>query len=302
MYAPAQVIETELFTRIPDELKKINVDTEWVRFRGRGPYHSFLEGPSFDRDGYLYCVDIPYGRIFRISPAGDWAVFAEYDGEPNGLRIHKNGTIYVADYKHGILSFDPKTGARSSVCERPNHERFKGVNDLTFSSEGDLYFTDQGRSDLRNPTGAVYRLRCDGTLDVIWNNLPSPNGLVLNKNEDALYIGITNQVIGINLGDNYHLGKAFLPVAAVGGVRGPDGMAVDDEDNIIVVSAGSGTVWVYTQFGEPLYRIKSCAGLRTTNIAYGGPDNRTLFILEGSHGAIMKTVLPVPGKRLFSHQ
>jgi len=31
---------------------------------------SFLEGPSFDRAGNLYVTDIPFGRVFRISPAG----------------------------------------------------------------------------------------------------------------------------------------------------------------------------------------------------------------------------------------
>ena len=31
---------------------------------------SFLEGPSFDREGNLYFVDIPFGRVFRLSPRG----------------------------------------------------------------------------------------------------------------------------------------------------------------------------------------------------------------------------------------
>ena len=28
--------------------------------------HNFLEGPSFDRDGNLYVVDIFAGRVYRI--------------------------------------------------------------------------------------------------------------------------------------------------------------------------------------------------------------------------------------------
>ena len=302
MYAAPPLLETEIFTRIPERLHKTGTPSAWVSYRGHASYHSFLEGPSFDREGNLYCVDIPYGRIFKISPAGDWTVFAEYDGEPNGLKIHQDGTIYVADCKHGILHFDPKTGKRSTILDRPNHERFFGVNDLVFASNGDLYFTDQGRSDLRNPYGRVYRLRADHKLDVIWDNMASPNGLALNNKEDILYIGVTNQIVGIGLKPDYQIGKASLPVPAVGGPNGPDGVAVDEEDNIAVVAAGYGTVWLFSRFGEPLFRIKSCTGLRTTNIAYGGPDNRTLYITEGHAGAILKVTLPVPGRKMYSHR
>ncbi len=46
---------------------------------------SILEGPSLDLEGNLYVVNGSYGQEFRISPKGDVALVAEYDGEPNGL-------------------------------------------------------------------------------------------------------------------------------------------------------------------------------------------------------------------------
>ena len=54
------------------------------------------------------------------------------------------------------------------------------------------------------------------------------------------------------------------------------------------MQAGFGTVWVFAALGEPLYRIKSCAGMRTTNVTYGGPDRKTLYITEAEHGVILK--------------
>jgi gluconolactonase len=45
--------------------------------------------------------------------------------------------------------------------------KFKGLNDLHFASNGDLYFTDQGRTGLQDPTGHVYRLSAQGNLDTI---------------------------------------------------------------------------------------------------------------------------------------
>jgi gluconolactonase len=124
--------------------------------------HSFLEGPSFDLDGNLYCVDIAYGRIFTISTNGVFNVVAEYDGWPNGLKIDKAGKIFIADYKHGIMQLDPKTGQVDAVLERYRAERFKGVNDLVFASNGDMYFTDQGLTGLQDPSGRVFRYPVGG--------------------------------------------------------------------------------------------------------------------------------------------
>jgi gluconolactonase len=82
------------------------------------PIAAFLEGPSFDRAGNLYCVDIAHGRIFKTTPVGTVSVVTEYDGEPNGLKIHKDGRIFVADYRNGIVTVDPATGAMNPVLER----------------------------------------------------------------------------------------------------------------------------------------------------------------------------------------
>src|SRR5574340_663737 len=134
MYAAPPVIQTEIFATLPGELHNTEKYSAWVMERRAGKLHSFLEGPSFDRDGNLYCVDIPYGRIFRISPQGEWRVFAEYGGEPNGLKIHRDGRIFVADHKLGLLVFDPVTAEMEVVLNRPHHEGFKGLNDLVFAN------------------------------------------------------------------------------------------------------------------------------------------------------------------------
>ncbi|MGY4498450.1 sugar lactone lactonase YvrE [Bradyrhizobium sp. GM24.11] len=54
----------------------------------------FIEEPSFDKSGNLYVVDIPFGRIFRISPDGIWSLIIEYDGWPNGLKIAPDGRCW----------------------------------------------------------------------------------------------------------------------------------------------------------------------------------------------------------------
>ena len=91
--------------------------------------------------------------------------------------------------------------------------------------------------------------------------------------------------------------RLFLQLS--GSPAGPDGMAIDEEDNLVVVHAGFGTVWVFSALGEPLYRIRSCAGMRTTNVTYGDVDRRSLFITEAEHGVILRARLPVAGKTMF---
>ncbi|MGY3404162.1 hypothetical protein ACVWZV_000275 [Bradyrhizobium sp. GM5.1] len=74
----------------------------------------FIEGPSFDKSGDLYVVDIPFGRIFRISRDGIWSLIIEYDGWPIGLKIAPDGRVQVADYMNGLMELDPQrdTSAR----------------------------------------------------------------------------------------------------------------------------------------------------------------------------------------------
>jgi gluconolactonase len=304
MFAPPTIIETEVHARLPDELRLMGTRSDWIVSRDGHLMHSFLEGPSFDCAGNFYCVDIPFGRIFRLTPRGEWSVFADYDGEPNGLKIHRDGRIFVADNKLGILQFDPASGDYSVVVDRPLFERFRGLNDLVFASNGDLYFTDIGQSDLTRPDGRVFRLRSTGELDLLVDNIAGPNGLVLNAEENILYVAATrwNQVISIPLRRNYGgLGKVGVFIQLAGGPVGPDGMAMDEQGNLAVVAAGAGTVWVFSPMAEPLYRIRSCAGRRTTNVAYGGPDNKTLFITEAEHGVILKAQMPHGGNKMFSH-
>jgi len=304
MYAAPPVVQTEIFTALPKELHNSGKPSAWVAERRAGPLHSFLEGPSFDRDGNLYCTDIPYGRIFRISPAGKWEVFAEWDGEPNGLKIHRDGRIFVADHKLGLLVFDAKTAKMEVVLNRPHHEGFKGLNDLVFASNGDLFFTDQGQSALEDPSGRVYRLRASGELDLLFKGIPGPNGLVLSRDEKILYVAATraNRIISMPLLPDYKgVSKCGIFIQLSGSPTGPDGMALDEDGNLVIVHAGFGTVWVFSRLGEPVFRIKSCAGMRTTNVAYGGPDRKTLFITEAEQGVILKAQLPVAGKQMFSH-
>lgn len=303
LFAPPRLIQAEVFAELPEKFRKKGMSPERAASGRSVPVHGcFLEGPSFDREGNLYVVDIPYGRIFRISPGGEFELVVEYDGEPNGLKIHKDGRIFVADYKNGLMLLDAKRGKVEPLITRYNAERFKGLNDLFFASNGDLYFTDQGMTGLQDPTGRVYKLTAAGALVKLIDCVPSPNGLTLDGKETTLFLAVTrgNAVWRLPLLPDGAVSRTGIYIQMSGG-RGPDGMALDENDGLAVAHPGMGAAWVFNHRGEPLLRIQSPKSDIVTNVAYGGADRKTLYIVDSEAGCVLSARVPTPGRIMYSH-
>jgi gluconolactonase len=291
MFTSPLTIKAQVFARLPDA------------FRTAGKQDSFLEGPSFDRDGNLYVVNIPAGQILKVSPQGEFQLAFEYDGEPNGLAIHRDGRIYITDHRRGLLRLDSRAGELETLIDRPRREGFKGLNDLTFNSRGDLFFTDQGQSGLQDPTGRLWSWReATGNLELILDNIPSPNGFAFGKDERLLYLAVTraNAVWRVPLRGGGGPGLVGLYIQLSGGA-GPDGIAVGQDDEIAVAHLGMGSVWVFSSLGRPLAEIQAPSGLMVSNVCFGGADRKTLYITESHTGTILCADLDVVGKALFSH-
>ena len=303
LFNPPTIVQTTVFARLPEELKSADQNNGWVARQPLGtPAGSLLEGPSFDREGNLWCVDIQNGRIFKVTRDGVFHVIAQYDGWPNGLKFHRDGRIFIADYKLGIMLLDPVSGRITPFLRDVHGSRFKGVNDLFFASNGDLYFTDQGLTGLHDPTGRLFCLRPTGALTCLLDNIPSPNGLVMNRDESQLYVAVTrgNCVWRVPFVREGGIAKVGLYIQLSGG-GGPDGLALDEAGGLIVAHVGMGSVWTFNPMGEPVHRITSCMDTYTTNVAFGWPDRTTLYITESASGTILKAQLDVPGKLMYSH-
>ena len=286
---PPKLIETRVFSAMPENFRRKGVRTEWADANRPGhPADCFIEGPSFDAAGNLYIVDIPFGRIFTIAPDGSWSLAIEYEGWPNGLKISPEGRILVADYMHGIMELDTKAGRMRKVLTSRSSESFRGCNDLHLARNGDIYFTDQGQTGLHDPSGRVYRLATNGRLDCLIDTGPSPNGLVLDPNETVLFVAMSR--------DNAVWRLPFMrdgSVSKVGrfcslfGPSGPDGMTMDRAGRLFVAHASLGHVFVFAPNGELIARIKSCVGPTCTNVAIGGPSSDRLYITESATGSVL---------------
>lgn len=293
MFAPPAILTTRLFARLPDRFRKPAANSEWHQHQPGSLWgHSLLEGPVLDGNGGLYCVDIPWGRVFHVAVGGTFSLVAEYDGEPNGMKLLPSGELLIADYKNGLVRLNPETGEVVPHLSRVRLERLKALNDLTVSSKGEVFFTDQGLTGLHDPTGRVYRRRTDGHVDCLIDNGPSPNGLALSPDESVLYVAMTraNAIWRVPLMPDGTVAKVGVYVQLSGG-GGPDGLAIDRKGRLAIAHIGLGIVWLMSPRGEPLYRIESCAGTHTTNMVFSA-DERHLFITESETGSILVADIP----------
>jgi gluconolactonase len=202
----------------------------------------------------------------------------------------------------GLLSLDTKTGKIETILGSMYSEAFKGLNDLHFASNGDLYFTDQGQTGIVDPTGRVFRLRANGQLDRLALNVPSPNGITLSTTEKHVYVAVTRsqQIWRLPLMADGSVSKTGVAIQLSGGAAGPDGIEMDSENGLLVCHLGVG-IWRFDSNMLPTHLVYSenKHHHHLANLCFGGPDGKDLYITESMSGDILKVRLPVAGKKMF---
>jgi gluconolactonase len=252
--------------------------------------HSFLEGLVIGADGTMYVADVPYGRVFSISGAShEWTEVLHYDGEPHGLLLRPNGKLLITDYSKGILCFDLHTRELSTVHSKSDYATFKGLSDLIDDSEGNVWLTDSGRTSLSDPTGRVFRLSRDGLLKCVLENIPYPNGIAVSPDGVFIYIAATRANAVWKF-----LRVSPEPTPMVGtyiqlsGGLGPDGLAINRHGELAVAQAQAGRVYVFDKVGDEICKIQTPGGRWTTSVRFGGPDDRTLYIVDAETASIFE--------------
>lgn len=291
----------EVHARVPDTLAVTDREPGWVRReRGVPAPLAFLEGPVLAADGGLYLVDVAWGRILHVDRNGRFRVVVEYDGEPNGLVLADADRLLVADYRRGLVEIagirdDPTVRV---LAEEVEGKPFHGLNDLVIGDDGAVYATDQGDSGLYDPYGRLVRIDPDGTVQVLLDGIPSPNGLVLDSKTSEILLAATrdNAVWRVPLtGSRPHRVGRYLQLS--GGI-GPDGLAAGPDGSLLVAHLGMGVVRVYDAAGSPVLCLASSEGLATTNLCVDHAGR--IFVTESESSTVLtadlETLLAASGR------
>ena len=186
------------------------------------------------------------------------------------------------------------------------------LHDLVAGREGpaeafDFPFASGVENGLELDVEAVYRIDPDGSVTRVLSQplIERPNGLAITPDARTLYVidshtrsGGNRKVWSFDVTENGKVSGQRL-VFDFGRGRGGDGMRLDMQGNLwiaagIWLSRHSGEtsdvppgIYVVTPAGELLGRIPIPEDL-CTNLAFGGPERKTLFVTAG------KTVFQIP--------
>ena len=263
---------------------------------GDGVFGEGIEGPAFGPDGALYAVGLGRGGIGRVTfDAGGRARAERFITLPegstgNGIRFDADGFMYVADYTgHQILRIDPRDRsvgvfATLSGAHQPN--------DLAFAPNGMFYASDP---DWRTGTGQLWRILPYGRAALLETGMGTTNGVEVGPRGDVLYVNesVQRRVWAYDLDASGELSGKRLLIAFPD--HGLDGMRTDVRGNLYIARYGAGTVAVVSPQGELLREVR-LKGRKPTNVAFGGPDGRTVFVTLQDRGAIEAFRVELPGR------
>ncbi len=296
--------------------------------------YSWTEGTVWVKDR-LYFADIPGNSIHSWTPGKGVSTFLKPSGYlgsahfggtesgSNGMTLDAAGRLTVAGHAqrdvYRIESLDP--GAPITIlADSYRGKRLNSPNDVVYKSDGSLYFTDppyglptqsDNDPDKQLQVNGVYRIphaleQTPGSqpararLQLLVSNLTRPNGIAFSPDEKYLYVdnsGPKKIWMRYRVLPDGALTEARLLYDATADPRpgAPDGMKVDSEGNIY--SAGPGGVWIFSPEGKPLATI--LIPERVANLAWAGPDRKTLYI--AATGNIYRVHLKIPGEPLILH-
>lgn len=251
-----------------------------------------IEGPACDRAGNIFAVNFAQQQtIGRTTPAGQSEVFVTLpnDSVGNGIRFDRAGRMYVADYVgHNVLRIDPGTRAVEVLAHEP---KMNQPNDLAIAPNGTLYASDPNWGA---KTGQLWRIDPGGTTTRLAADMGTTNGVEVSPDGKRLYV---NESVQRNVW--------VFDIQPDGGVankrllrqfpdHGFDGMRCDADGNLYITRYGKGTVAVLSPEGEVLREI-NVLGARPSNLCFGGPDGRTVYVTEVEHRRLVQFRVETPG-------
>ncbi|MBI4910334.1 MAG: SMP-30/gluconolactonase/LRE family protein [Acidobacteria bacterium] len=257
-----------------------------------GSFTAEIEGPAVDRAGNIYAVSFARKpTIGRVTPDGKAEVFLEFTqgSLANGIRFDRRGRMFVADYtNHNVLLVDVKKRTFRVFAHEPSMNQ---PNDLAIASNGMLYASDPKWAD---GTGQLWRIDGKGRVRKIASDMGTTNGIEVSPDGKRLYVNESRQrnvwVFDIQPDGDVKNKRLLISFSDFGF----DGMRCDVDGNLYITRHGKGVVVVVSSEGKVLREI-DVLGKSPTNLCFGGPDGRTVYVTDADQKRLVQFRVDRPG-------
>ena len=258
----------------------------------------FTEGPLWHPDGFYYFVDVRKSMFYRLTPGGKPEVLRENTGEGNGTTFDLEGRLIMCEGGNRRITRTGADGKLEVLCDRYESKRLNRPNDVVCRSDGSIYFTDPGLrvplAERELPYAAIYRIDPSGAVSML-ADFEYPNGLAFSPDERTLYVANTRwaqYIHALEIGADGAMvrRRIFADMSSDETDGVPDGMKVDVQGR--VYCTGPGGTWVFAPDGTRLGIIRTPEV--PANLAFGGPDLRTLFFTART--SVYSLRVKVPGQ------
>jgi len=254
------------------------------RITPEGEYTPGIEGPAVDASGNLYVVNFQQsGSIGKVAAgASQSQLFAllPVGSIGNGIRFDRQERMYVADFKkHNVWVIE-----RGETTPQVyfHSDRFNQPNDLAIAADGTLYASDPR---FASPSGGqIWRItrgpdgKGRGEVMSSTRRLGVTNGIDLSPDGTTLYVSESNsrQVWAYRLD-----GSKLLDPRLVMGFSDfeVDGLRTDVDGRIYLARLSAGKIAIIAADGS-LEREVPLRGRQPTNLTFGGPDGKTVFVTQ----------------------
>jgi gluconolactonase len=256
----------------------------------------FTEGPLWHPDGFYYFVDVRSSVLYRLTPGRPHEVVRDKTGGGNGTTFDLQGRFILCEGENRRVTRTAADGRIEVLMDRFEGKRLNRPNDVVCKSDGSIYFTDPG---LRVPLAereltyaGIYRVGPDGTQSLV-ADFEYPNGLAFSPDERKLYVANTRwaqyiHVLELDAAGKMVRRRIFADMSSDETDGVPDGMKVDVEGR--VYCTGPGGTWVFAPDGTRLGIIRTPEV--PANLAFGGPDLKTLFFTARTSVYTMRVKVP----------